>query len=374
MITPKDFYKTLKEKGIDFFTGVPDSLLKDICAYITDNTEKSRHIIVANEGNAVALAAGHYLATNKIGLVYMQNSGEGNAVNPLVSLADKEVYSVPMLLMIGWRGEPGKKDEPQHKKQGRITLDLLKTLEIPFEILPADEINANLVLETLINRINANKSPGALVIREGTFDKYSLVSKPSNPYSLTREEVLKTVIDNIGDSIVVSTTGKLSRELFEYRETLKQGHEKDFLTVGSMGHASQIALGISLSKPDKEVYCLDGDGATIMHMGGLAIIGSNAKSNFKHIIFNNGAHESVGGQPTVAFNMNIPEIAKACGYKEALRASTTAEIVSALNKIKSVSGPSLLEIMVKSGARADLGRPTTTPIENKNAFMKFLDK
>ena len=174
MITPKDFYKTLKEKGIDFFTGVPDSLLKDICAYITDNTEKSRHIIVANEGNAVALAAGHYLATNKIGLVYMQNSGEGNAVNPLVSLADKEVYSVPMLLMIGWRGEPGKKDEPQHKKQGRITLDLLKTLEIPFEILPADEINANLVLETLINRINANKSPGALVIREGTFDKYSL--------------------------------------------------------------------------------------------------------------------------------------------------------------------------------------------------------
>src|SRR3989339_182158 len=374
MITPKDFYKTLKEKGIDFFTGVQDSLLKDICAYITDNTEKSRHIIVANEGNAVALAAGHYLATNKIGLVYMQNSGEGNAVNPLVSLADKEVYSVPMLLMIGWRGEPGKKDEPQHKKQGRITLDLLKTLEIPFEILPADEINANLVLETLINRINANKSPGALVIREGTFDKYSLVSKPSNPYSLTREEVLKTVIDNIGDSIVVSTTGKLSRELFEYRETLKQGHEKDFLTVGSMGHASQIALGISLSKPDKEVYCLDGDGATIMHMGGLAIIGSNAKSNFKHIIFNNGAHESVGGQPTVAFNMNIPEIAKACGYKEALRASTTAEIVSALNKIKSVSGPSLLEIMVKSGARADLGRPTTTPIENKNAFMKFLDK
>ena len=191
---------------------------------------------------------------------------------------------------------------------------------------------------------------------------------------MTREEVLKTVIDNIGDSIVVSTTGKLSRELFEYRETLKQGHEKDFLTVGSMGHASQIALGISLSKPDKEVYCLDGDGATIMHMGGLAIIGSNAKSNFKHIIFNNGAHESVGGQPTVAFNMNIPEIAKACGYKEALRASTTAEIVSALNKIKSVSGPSLLEIMVKSGARADLGRPTTTPIENKNAFMKFLDK
>jgi len=374
MISPKDFYNALKEEEIDFFSGVPDSLLKDICAYITDNTEKSKHIIAANEGNAIALAAGYHLATNKIGLVYMQNSGEGNAVNPLVSLADKEVYSIPMLLIIGWRGEPGKKDEPQHKKQGRITLDLLKTLEIPYKILSSNINDTQNEVKELIKEIKDKSCPGAIVIREGTFEKYSLSSKSSNPYSLTREEALKTVIDCIGNSIVVSTTGKLSRELFEYRETLKQTHEKDFLTVGSMGHASQIALGISLSKPDKDVYCLDGDGAAIMHMGSLAIIGSNAKNNFKHIIFNNGSHESVGGQPTAAFEINLSKIAESCGYKKVLRAKNLEELKSNLEIIKSTNGPALLEIMIKSGARADLGRPTTTPIENKQAFMEFIKK
>ena len=374
MIPPKDFYNTLKEEEIDFFSGVPDSLLKDICAYITDNAEKSKHIIAANEGNAIALAAGYHLATNKVGLVYMQNSGEGNAINPLTSLADKEVYSIPMLLMIGWRGEPGKKDEPQHKKQGRITLDLLKTLEIPYKILSSNINDAKNEIKELVKEIRDKSCPGALVIGEGTFDKYSLISKPSNPYSLTREDALKTVIDNIGDAIVVSTTGKLSRELFEYRETLKQSHEKDFLTVGSMGHASQIALGISLSKPDKEVYCLDGDGAAIMHLGSLAIIGSNAKGNFKHIIFNNGSHESVGGQPTVAFNINLSKIAESCGYKKVLRAKNLEELKSNLEIIKSTNGPCLLEIMIKSGARADLRRPTTTPTENKQAFMEFIKK
>jgi len=225
-----------------------------------------------------------------------------------------------------------------------------------------------------IKEIKDKSCPGAIVIREGTFEKYSLSSKSSNPYSLTREEALKTVIDCIGNSIVVSTTGKLSRELFEYRETLKQTHEKDFLTVGSMGHASQIALGISLSKPDKDVYCLDGDGAAIMHMGSLAIIGSNAKNNFKHIIFNNGSHESVGGQPTAAFEINLSKIAESCGYKKVLRAKNLEELKSNLEIIKSTNGPALLEIMIKSGARADLGRPTTTPIENKQAFMEFIKK
>jgi phosphonopyruvate decarboxylase len=374
MIKPKDFYNSLSSEGIEFFSGVPDSLLKDFCAYITDNSKKENHIIAANEGNAIALAAGYNLATSKIGLVYMQNSGEGNAVNPLTSLTDKEVYSIPMLLMIGWRGEPGKHDEPQHKKQGRITLDLLETLEIPYSVLPDNLEGANSALKEILNNIRSKSCPGAIVIKEGTFEKYNLLSKPLNNYTLTREEALKTVIDSIGDSIVVSTTGKLSRELFEYRESLKQGHEKDFLTVGSMGHASQIALGIALQKQDKEVYCLDGDGAAIMHLGGLAIIGSNANSNFKHIIFNNGCHESVGGQPTAAFDINLSEIAKSCGYKLSIKVSTKEEIVKGINNLKSVKGPCMLEILVKSGARADLGRPTTTPIENKEAFMSFLGK
>lgn len=370
MISNKDFYACLQKNNIDFFTGIPDSLLKNFCAYITDNSPEKNNIITANEGNAIALATGYYLATGKFGLVYMQNSGLGNAINPLTSLADKEVYSIPMLLLIGWRAEPGVKDEPQHKKMGRIMLGMLDNLEIPYKILDDD-------FESTINEakayIDKNKSPFAIIVKKGTFEDYELKNKKETNYELNREEALKIVVSLLDeDDIIISTTGKTSRELFELREAKNQGHEKDFLTVGCMGHSSSIALGIALEKPDKKIYCFDGDGAIIMHMGALSIIGQSRPKNFKHIVFNNFAHDSVGGQPTAAYDIDIPLIAKVNNYVDSFSAETKEEIIDKIKKIKEMDGPILLEIKVNKGARKDLGRPTTTPIENKASFMEFL--
>jgi|TARA_Y100000310_G_scaffold263274_1_gene273438 phosphonopyruvate decarboxylase len=375
MISPKNFYELLIKKEIKFFTGVPDSLLKDFCAYIVDNTDKKNNIIAANEGGAIALAAGYHLSSRKIGLVYMQNSGQGNSINPLVSLTDSDVYSIPMLLLIGWRGEPGKEDEPQHVKQGKITLELLNTLEIPYEIIPDSIEDAKNSLDKAINYMKNNNAPFALVVKKNTFEKYDLKNKVKTSFDLNREEAMKLIVNNLdSQNIIISTTGKISRELFEYREELGQEHKTDFLTVGSMGHSSQIALGIALQKQDKQIYCFDGDGSVIMHMGSLAIIGQQAPKNFKHIIFNNGAHDSVGGQPTVGFEINLQSIAKDCGYKTTLKAESKLEVIEKINLIKSVEGPAFLEIKVNKGARKDLGRPTKSSKENKKDFMGFLEK
>ena len=374
MISCKSFYDLLSKNKISFFAGVPDSLLKDFCAYVTDNTDPNNHIITANEGGAIALAAGHHLSTGKMGLVYLQNSGLGNSVNPLVSLTDPAVYRIPLLMLIGWRGEPGKKDEPQHVKQGKITPSLLDTLEIPYKILPNSIKEVEKILKEVLESVKKRNAPYALLVKKDTFEPYSLKNKIKTSYELSREEAIKLIVDQLQPrDIVVSTTGKTSRELFEYREALGQGHEKDFLTVGSMGHASQIALGIALAKPERNVYCLDGDGAAIMHLGALGIIASQNPKNFKHIILNNGAHDSVGGQPTIGFKLDFPLIAKACGYKIALKAETYDEIKEKISILKSKKGPGLLEIKVNKGSRKDLGRPTTTPIENKKAFMGFLE-
>lgn len=370
MVNCKYFYDTLSKNGIDFFTGVPDSLLKDFCAYVTDNTPSNQNIIAANEGNAIALATGYYLATGKIGLVYMQNSGLGNAINPLTSLADSDVYSIPMLLLVGWRAEPNVKDEPQHVKMGKIMLGMLENIGIPYKIL--DENYEEIIKEAKEYMIK-NKAPYAIVVRKGTFDEYKLKNKSEINFKLDREEALKLIVPLLNEKdIIISTTGTTSRELFELREANKQGHEKDFLTVGSMGHSSSIALGIALEKPNKTVYCFDGDGALIMHMGALAVIGSLKPKNFKHIVFNNFAHDSVGGQPTAAFNIDIPAIAKANGYSATFSAETKEEIIQKIKKIKEMNGPVLLEIKINKGARKDLGRPTTTPIKNKEEFMKYL--
>lgn len=370
MVNCKLFYEILIQNGIDFFTGVPDSLLKDFCAYVTDNIPEEKNIIAANEGNAIALASGYHLATKKFALVYMQNSGLGNTVNPLISLADKEVYSIPMLLLIGWRGEPGIKDEPQHLKMGKSTLNLLDTLEIPYSVL---NDNYEEIIKNAIIHMRNKKSPYAIVVKKDTFEKYELKNKKNTNYKLNREGAIKTIVNLLDeDDVVVSTIGMASRELFEIREANKQGHEKDFLTVGSMGHSSSIALGIALEKPNRQVYCFDGDGALIMHMGVLAIIGQLKPKNFKHIVFNNYSHDSVGGQPTAAFNMDIPSIAKANGYVAVFSAETKEEITNKIEKIKSMNGPVLLEIKVNKGARKDLGRPTTPPLQNKENFMEFL--
>lgn len=375
MINPKFFIEELGSNGIDFFAGVPDSLLKNICAYIADHKDEQHNIITANEGGAIALAAGYHLATGKIGVVYMQNSGEGNIINPLASLTDKEVYNIPVLLLIGWRGKPGVHDEPQHVKQGKVTTGLLNVMGVNYDVLSQDEEKAAKQIEKAIAVMKATNEVYALVIEKGTFEDYKLQNVEENDLQMTREEAIQTVAASLGGKdVIVSTTGMISRELFETRTAWKQGHERDFLTVGSMGHASQIALGIAMEKADRKVWCFDGDGASIMHMGNMAIVASKHPKNYVHVVFNNGAHDSVGGQPTVGLKIDLPSVAKSVGYKETYSVDNMGKLKSILPSIAKAEGPVFLQVCVKKGNRKDLGRPTTTPIQNKEALMKFLEK
>ena len=375
MIRPSFFIDTLQRYDIDFYAGVPDSLLKNICAYISDHLDSRHNIIAANEGGAVGIAAGYHLATSKIPVVYMQNSGEGNIINPLASLTDKEVYNIPVLLLIGWRGKPGVHDEPQHVKQGKVTLPLLDTMGINYQVLSQDESVAETQIAEAVAYMKQTNEVYALVVEKNTFDTYTLQNKVENALTLSREEAIQTVAAALGPKdCIVSTTGMISRELFEYRTAMGQSHERDFLTVGSMGHASQIALGIALEKPDRHVWCFDGDGAVIMHMGSMAITASKAPVNFIHVLFNNGAHDSVGGQPTVGLDIDVPAIAKAVGYKHAFSVDSARGLQEILRSPEILEGPTLIQVCVRKGNRKDLGRPTTTPIENKNALMHFLSE
>jgi phosphonopyruvate decarboxylase len=375
MISPKFFIDQLGSYGIDFYAGVPDSLLKNICAYIADHLDAKHNIITANEGAAIGLAAGYHLATGKVGVVYMQNSGEGNIINPLASLTDKEVYNIPVLLLIGWRGRPGVHDEPQHVKQGKVTTGLLNVMGINYEVLSKDEEKASKQIAKAVTSIQKTNEVYALVIEKDTFEDYKLQSVETNDLTLSREEAIQTVAAALAEKdVIVSTTGMISRELFETRAALGQGHERDFLTVGSMGHASQIALGIALEKNDRRVWCFDGDGATLMHMGSMAIVASKSPTNYIHVIFNNGAHDSVGGQPTVGLKIDVPAVAKAVGYKSTFSVDSKETLQEVLPKLASLEGPILLEVKVKKGNRKDLGRPTTTPVENKEALMSFLNR
>lgn len=374
MIKPSFFIEKLRESGIDCFAGVPDSLLKNVCAFITDHFDSAHNIITANEGAAVGFAAGHYLATGQPACVYMQNSGEGNIINPLASLTDHEVYNIPVLLLIGWRGRPGVHDEPQHVKQGKVTTGLLNVMGINYEVLAKEEDKAEKQIARAVSALR-NKEVFALVIEKDTFEEYKLQNVEVNDLVMSREEAIQAVASVLGErDCIVSTTGMISRELFEYRTALNLGHDRDFLTVGSMGHASQIALGIALAQPGRRVWCFDGDGAVIMHMGSMAIVADKAPKNYVHVVFNNGAHDSVGGQPTVGLKMNLPAVAKAVGYKVEYSVVSKEDLNVVLAGIHNSDGPVLLEIKVKKGSRIDLGRPTTTPVQNKEALMSFLAK
>ncbi len=373
MIRPQLFYDTLISYGINFYSGVPDSLLKNLCAYITDYADSTHNIIAANEGGAMGLASGHYLATGQIPVVYMQNSGLGNIINPLASLTDPDVYNIPILLVIGWRGKPGIHDEPQHIKQGKVTIGLLNVMGIEYTILSKEEGKAESQIRKAVAYMQSTKQCYALIIEKDTFAAYTLQNVEKNNLVMSREEAIQTVATAIGTKdIIVSTTGMISRELFEFRTFKNEGHERDFLTVGSMGHASQIALGIALAKQDRVVWCFDGDGASIMHMGSMAIVANIASKNYIHVVFNNGAHDSVGGQPTIGLRIDLPAVAKAVGYKSVYSISTKKELQARLSNLG--ESPIFLEVKVKKGNRKDLGRPTTTPIQNKEALMEFLCK
>lgn len=360
--------------GADFYTGVPDSQLKALCNYLinTYGIDKKHHIIAANEGNCTALAAGYHLATGKVPVVYMQNSGEGNIINPVASLLNDKVYAIPMIFIIGWRGEPGVHDEPQHIYQGEVTIRLLDDMGIKSYIIGSDTTDDDVkkAMGEFEKELKAGRNV-AFVIRKGAL-KYDEKVVYSNDNLMVREDIIRHIADVSGEDPVVSTTGKASRELFEIREAKGQSHKYDFLTVGSMGHSSSIALGVALNKPETKVWCIDGDGALLMHMGAMAVIGANAPKNLIHIVINNGAHETVGGMPTVASNLDVVSIAKACGYPYAVSVNSFEELDGELAKAKEAERLSLIEVKCSIGAREDLGRPTTTAIENKENFMGYL--
>ncbi len=361
--------------GSDFYTGVPDSQLRALCDYLMDRygIDPKYHIIAANEGNCAALAAGYHLATGKIPVVYMQNSGEGNIINPVASLLNDRVYAIPCVFIVGWRGEPGVHDEPQHIYQGEVTLKLLENMDIAHFVISKDTTEAELAAQMAAFRKTLAKGKQvAFVVKKGALEFGGKV-KYENSNIMSREEIIRHIVEHTGSDPIVSTTGKASRELFEIREARGEGHERDFLTVGSMGHASSIALGIALQKPDKRIWIIDGDGAALMHMGAMAIIGANAPKNIVHIVINNGAHETVGGMPTVAEKIDIVAVAKGCGYPEAVSVDGFAQLDAALEAAKQGDELSLIEVKCSIGARANLGRPTTTAAENKKRFTGFLD-
>lgn len=360
--------------GADFYTGVPDSQLKALCNYLmnTYGIDPKHHVIGANEGNCTALAAGYHLATGKVPVVYLQNSGEGNIVNPVVSLLHSKVYAIPMLFIVGWRGEPGTRDEPQHIYQGEVTVKLLEDMDIKTFVIGRDtsDEEAAAAMEDFKGVLAAGKDV-AFIIRKDALSYEGNITY-QNDYTMKREEIIQHIVRISGEDPIVSTTGKASRELFEIRTRGGQSHKYDFLTVGSMGHSSSIALGIAINQPGRKVWCIDGDGAVLMHMGAMAVIGANAPGNLVHVVINNGAHETVGGMPTVAGSVELVGIAKACGYPRAAVVENFASLDRELKAAKAGDTLSFIEVKCGIGARGDLGRPTTTAGENKRNFVGYL--
>lgn len=360
--------------GSEFYTGVPDSQLKALCNYLMDRygMDSGHHVIAANEGNCTALAAGYHLATGKVPVVYMQNSGEGNIINPVASLLNDKVYAIPCIFVVGWRGEPGVHDEPQHIYQGEVTVKLLEDMDIRTFILSKDTTEEELASGMKeFNKLLAEGKQVAFVVRKGALEFQGAVTY-ANEYTMLREDIIRKIMEVTGEDAIVSTTGKASRELFEIREAKGQSHGLDFLTVGSMGHSSSIALGIALQKPEKKIWIIDGDGAALMHMGSMAVLGANAPKNVVHIVINNGAHETVGGMPTVAGKINLVKIAEGCGYKKAVCVDNFEALEKALQEAKASECLKFIEVKCAIGARDDLGRPTTTARENKEAFMNYI--
>lgn len=371
MISAVDFYRAITLQS-DFITGVPDSLLKALNSVILERHPPESHVIAPNEGTAVALAIGNYISSRRPPTVYMQNSGIGNAINPLVSLADGDVYGVPMVIILGWRGEPGLKDEPQHYKQGLIQIKLLETLGIEFEVIDKNSDDFQEIVHRIYMSAIADHSPKVILVRKNTFGNYDTQNARSRTDLVSRERALESILDEFDNaSIFVGTTGKLSRELFELRKSRGEDHSCDFLTVGGMGHASSIAVGISMNTR-KRVVCLDGDGALLMHMGSLVSTAAFSARSFVHIVLNNGVHESVGGQPTLIDRVTIPDLAASCGYKQSVKITSPEELRQQLACLDLDNGPTLVEFKIGQGSRSNLGRPTHSPKSNLHNLINAI--
>ncbi|TVQ86523.1 MAG: phosphonopyruvate decarboxylase [Deltaproteobacteria bacterium] len=374
MVECASFVRTLADQGVQSFFGVPDSLLKDLCAFLLESIPAERHIVAVNEGAAVALATGHHLATGEVAGVYMQNSGLGNALNPLGSLAHPEVFGVPMVLIVGWRGQPGRPDEPQHMVQGRATIPQLSSLAIPHRVMSSDHAEALAQTQHAVAQARERRGPVALIVPKGTFQDVEVKTVVDTSMPSREQAVAAIVAGSPSEAALVATTGKAARELYEHRQRAGQSGAGDVLVVGAMGHASSIALGLALSAPGRPVVCLDGDGALLMHMGAVAAVGASAPRNFIHIVLNNRAHDSVGGQPTIAGHVDLPGLALAVGYQTASQVSAVAELQEELQALLHRPGPHFLEVLIRRGARSDLSRPSSTPSDRTLAFRAWIER
>lgn len=374
-LPPNVFYNQLTARGFDFFTGVPDSLLTDFIQYVGDHHPAEKYINAANEGTAVGLAAGWHLATKRFPVVMIQNSGIGNVINPLLSLVDPRVYKIPMLFLIAWRGEPGKKDEPQHIVQGGIMSSLLADLGVTSEVLPGYDEGAEAALDLAHFHLRTKGSPFAFLVRRKTFLTYTSTKETTQKHSLSREDAIHVMLEHIGkfDSLI-SGAGVSSRELIEIREKKGILFNQDFYCLGAKGHSSSIAMGIALAKPSKMIYVLDSDGSFFMHMGAAAQIGSRKIPNLRHIILNNHVHETSGGVPSVGDTVDFVKLAEGCGYVYSASASTKEEVIKHLENMKTIQGSGLLEIKIRSFSKLDTRPPKIGPKENKENFMDFLNQ
>ncbi|WP_297095260.1 phosphonopyruvate decarboxylase [uncultured Draconibacterium sp.] len=378
MIDIRKFISELRVQGIEFITGVPDTLLNDFCLNIEESWDKDKHVIAANEGNSIGLAAGYHVSTNTIPFVYMQNSGIGNCVNPLLSLTEKNVYSIPMILLIGWRGEPGIKDHPQHTKQGELTITSLEAMGVQCKVVENDDDKAIEDLKWAVDTARKTSHPVALIARKGVFHKAEKSGfNKDDRYELSREDAIKVVVENVPkNTLFVASTGRSTRELFEVRNILGQSHKHDFLNVGAMGHTSSIALGLAIANKDRLVVCIDGDSSTIMHLGAMTTMGKVSPKNLLHIVLNNGVHESVGGQKSAGQMINLTEIAKNCGYKNTLDSyiAKKQELITTITSFLNIDGPNFIDFHIQKGIRKDMPPLKFSHLKAKNEFMNNILK
>lgn len=376
MLNQRTVFKALADNGVTFFTGVPDSYLNGFCSYALANC-RERNVIAANEGNAVGIAAGHYFASKEIPLVYMQNSGQGNAINPLASLVDKAVYAVPLLLLIGWRGQgDSEPSHPQHRLQGEITPKLLDIMHIPYSILTDNDEEFAAIVERAVKYCAEQRAPYGLIAPKGVMAASEKINYVDATYPMSREEAMEVILDHMPSNTIYSaTTGRATRELFFLREKRNETKVHDFLNVGSMGHASSVALGIALEKPERYVVALDGDSAAIMHMGAMTMVSQLGAPNFMHIVLNNGAHESVGGQPSAGHRVDFTKIAEACGYATVGKAvETEEELAAAVNALRACGRAAFIDCRIHTGLSRKLPPIIFDHKEAIDALMNDLNR
>ena len=375
MVNQQTLFQELDKLGVKFFTGVPDSLLNDFCLYLVNNIPDGRHVMAANEGNAIAIAAGNYMATGNIPVVYMQNSGIGNATNPLLSLTHDCVYGIPMILVIGWRGDPSINDHAQHKKQGELTPVLMSDMDIPYEILDADDTVID-KFTWAVNKAKEISAPVALIAKKAILTQKEKKQTYADSKLMNREEAVAAVVDVIGeDAIYLGTTGRATREVHEQliAHGIGEGHE--WQNVGSMGHVSSVGLGLALARPDKRIVVFDGDAAAVMHMGALATNCRYKAGNMLHIVLNNGVNESVGGQPSAGYLIDLTTIAKACGYRTVGHpVETKEELQQIVRENHSGEMPLFIDVHVRQGIRSDMPKLNIDHKAQKETLMKNLIK